>query len=308
VRDAFADALIAARRRDPLLFVLDGDCARSTRTSRFEEIFPESFLNVGIAEQNLVGIAAGLALRGFRPVACSFAAMLSSRAAEQIMLSVAYQHLPIVLAGHYGGLSGAFEGAPHHSIADLAYLRAVPGLDVYVPADDDDVAPLFDEALLRGSPAYFRLCRDPVSSGAAREWREGVGWCRVHGDGVDVALVACGIGVREGVRAAERLEPLGIDARVIGLPRLKPLDPDGLRAALAGTGVVVTVEEHSVNGGLGAAVAEALAADPVPVHRLGIRDTFTETGPYEDLLRQYGLTAEAIVDTVLDVVGARQAV
>ena len=305
MRDAFADALIAARERDPLLFVLDGDCSRSTRTSRFEELFPQSFLNVGIAEQNLVGVAAGLALRGFRPVACSFAAILTSRAAEQIMLAVAYQHLPVVLAGHYAGLSGAYEGAPHHSIADLAYLRAVPGLDVWVPADDEDVAPLLDEALLRDSPAYVRLSRDPISSGALREWRDGLGWCRVHGDGADVALVACGVGVREAVHAAELLEPLGVDTRVLGLLRLKPLDPDGLRAALGGAGLVVTVEEHSVNGGLGAAVAEALAPNPVPLRRVGIRDTFTETGPYDDLLRAYGVTAEAIADAALDAIGAR---
>lgn len=298
MRAAFADTLLAAKEQRPDLFVLDGDCAKSTNTARFAERHPDSFLNVGIAEQHLVGISAGLALMGFLPVACSFAAMLVGRAGEQILQSVAYQSLRVKLAGHYAGISGAREGAPHHAISDLAFMRAVPGMTIWTPADDGDVQAL-TLALLDGEgPGYIRLSREPVAAiaGSAGDPREG---CRYWHGGSDVMLVATGTAVGVAVEAAGRLEAIGIGTRVLGITRIKPFPAHALLAHAGICRVIVTVEEHSVIGGLGSAVAEVIAHAQGPVvETVGIRDCFTETGAYADLLHRYGLDTDAVIAAV----------
>lgn len=298
MRAAFADTLIAAKEHRPDLFVLDGDCAKSTNTARFAERYPDSFLNVGIAEQHLVGTSAGLALMGFVPVACSFAAMLVGRAGEQILQSVAYQSLPVKLAGHYAGISGAREGAPHHAISDLAFMRAVPGMTVWTPADDADVHALTLALIDGDGPGYIRLSREPVAAipGSVGDPREGYRYW--HG-GSDVLLVATGTMTAVAVEAATRLETLGFGARVLAVTRIKPFPADALLAHAGDCPLIVTLEEHSVIGGLGSAVSEVIARVQGPVvETIGIRDCFTETGTYADLLHRYGLDSASVVATV----------
>ncbi|MGC0419631.1 transketolase family protein [Embleya sp. AB8] len=303
MRDPFGAALLRACEADRRLFVLDGDCSHSTRSGRVADRLPGSFLNTGIAEQNMLGMAAGLALAGYRPVVSGFASILVGRAAEQILLSIGWPGLPVTIAGHYAGVSGSLEGAPHHAITDLAFMRSVPGMNVWVPADDADADTLGTEVLTgaggpdtppRPGPNYVRLCRNPMPPvpGGPR----GPGDLRVwdHPD-PDVVFVACGVAVAECVAAAELLAARGVAARVLGALRLKPF-PDSEVYDLVRSGVlVVTVEEHSTIGGLGGAVAELIAARGGPrVLRLGIADTFTETGPYRQLLDKYGIAGPAI--------------
>jgi transketolase len=298
MRDAFAPVLRRARERDERIFVLDGDCAHSTRSGRLADRYPESFLNAGIAEQNMMGMAAGLALAGLRPVVSGFASIVVGRAAEQILLSVALPALPVLIAGHYAGMSGALEGAPHHAITDLAFLRSVPGMRIWVPADDTDVEPVGAAALADAAegPTYLRLCRDPVPAVPGGE-RADDGLRRWPVPDPRVTLVACGVAVGPAVAAAAELTGRGLATAVIGVLRLKPLPGRRLRALIGNSALVVSVEEHNVIGGLGSAVAELLAEHGgPPLRRLGIADTFTETGPYPQLLARYGIEAGAIAD------------
>jgi transketolase len=300
MRKAFVDCLIAERAQRSELFVLDADCARSTQTARFAERYSDSFLNVGIAEQNLVGIAAGLALMGLLPVACSFAAMLVARAGEQILQSVAYQRLPVKLAGHYAGMSGAREGAPHHSLADLSFLRAVPGMSIWIPADDGDVAALTRRMLDEPCPGYIRLCREAIRTLPEGE-RDDRGGHRFWKGGRDILLVGAGVGVRQVLQARQALGDLGYGSAVLAITRLKPFPREALLDHAASVRLIVTVEEHSVLGGVGGAVAEVLAEAGGPyLERIGIQDRFTETGSYEELLERYGLGPAAIAASVLD--------
>jgi len=302
MRQAFVSALLEARAEDERLFVLDADCSRSTQTARFAARYPDSFLNVGIAEQHLIGMAAGLALAGLTPVACSFAAILVARAGEQILQSVAAQKLSVKIAGHYAGMSGAREGAPHHSITDLAFMRAVPGMAVWIPAEDADVGPLTRALLAEPGPAYIRLCRDPVTlpqphAAQDRRWR-------LWSPGGDVLLVAGGAIVGQAIEAVALLERDGIRTTVFAPLCLKPFPDEALLAALSDVRVVVTVEEHDVLGGIGGAVAEVVAEAGGPrVIRSGISDCFTETGAYTELLERYGLTAPHIAATVRRALG-----
>jgi len=297
MRDSFGRALVRACQADPDLFVLDADCAHSTRSGWVGERLPASFRNVGIAEQNMVGMAAGLALAGRRPVVSGFASIVVARAAEQILLSVALPGLPVVIAGHYAGMSGALEGAPHHAITDLAFLRAVPGMAVWVPADDTDADQLGTEILRGTGPRYIRLCRDsvPALTGGPRVAGDIRRWDRPE---PVVALLGCGVAVGECVRAAEELTSAGITTTALGMLRLKPFPTAETLALVRGCRLVVTVEEHTTVGGLGGAVAEALAGPGPRLVRLGIADRFTETGPYRQLLTRYGITSSAIATVV----------
>jgi transketolase len=307
VRDAFAPVLSAARRRDERLFVIDGDCAHSTRSGRFGAEYPGSFLNAGIAEQNMVGMAAGLALSGLRPVVSGFASIVVGRAAEQILLSVALPGLPVLFAGHYAGMSGALEGAPHHAITDLAFLRAVPGMRIWIPADDADVASVGEAALAEDGPAYLRLCRDPVPAVPGGR-RIGTALRHWPSPGARVVIVACGVAVGPSVEAASILSGRGVPTQVVAVLRLKPLPSAELAALIQDADLVVTVEEHSVIGGLGSAVAEVIAeVGGPPLRRLGVQDSFTETGPYHQLLARYGIEACAIATSATEALDRRTA-
>lgn len=291
MRDVFAEVLLRARTVDERLFVLDGDCARSTRTNRISCCYPDSFLNAGIAEQNMIGMAAGMALAGLRPVVSGFASIVIGRAAEQIILSIAWPNLPVTIVRHYAGLSGALEGAPHHATTDLAFTRAIPGMRIWTPADDTDVTIVGPIALSEESPTYLRLCRDPVKP-ITGDQRIGDSLRLWSAPSADVTIVACGVAVREAVQAAEILNTGGIATAVVGVLLLKPFPENELADLIGSSALVVTVEEHNIIGGLGSSVAEIVASNHgPPTLRLGIADHFTETGPHRQLLAHYGITS-----------------
>lgn len=290
MRDAYGDALIEAGRSSAGLFVLDADCAASTRTQRFAERYPDRFANLGIAEQNMIGVAAGLASAGFRPVANSFAAMMVHRAHEQLMQSVGLAGADVLVAGHYAGLSSGVEGAPHHAVSDIALMRAIPGMAVWWPHDDAEARRL--TTMLTGpghtGPRYLRLERNPApaqrpadcSSGAAHRW----------GRPARTALVCAGSVLAECLRAAERAED---EVSVIAVTRVEPLDLAFLRESLGPAESVVTVEEHRKVGGLASALLESGLLDG-RVHIPHGLEGFTETGAPQQLRELYGLTAAAL--------------
>lgn len=297
MREAFGEALLDLAEDVLDLVVLDGDNATSTRTDVFARRFPQSFFNAGIAEQNLVGMAAGLALAGNKPIVCAFASMLVNRALDQITHSVAYQDLGVVLAGHYAGLSGGREGACHHSIGDIAALRTVPNLSVLVPACDSDVRPLLRSAIDIGRPVYLRLSRDPSEAAPAPDRGSlADGWRYWGADRPEVVVVVAGPLL---LSALDALSCLDETIGVLNIASVKPFPDDAFDEVAASAHAVVTVEEHAATGGLGSAVAElASRRGTVVCHRIGLADVFTVSGGHEELLQFYGLTAERIARAV----------
>ncbi len=278
--------------------VLDADLAEATKTCYFAKAFPDRFFDCGIAEGNMVGVAAGLAAAGKTVFASSFAMFASGRAFEQIRNSVAYPHLNVKIAATHAGITVGEDGATHQCLEDLALMRVLPGMTVISPADAVEAVAALEAVLETPGPCYLRFGRYavPVLHDPAT-YRFEIGRGEVLRDGTDVTLVANGIMVFMALNAAETLASEGISARVINIHTIKPLDTELLCTAAAETGAVVTAEEHNIIGGLGSAVAEALAEKcPVPVVRVGVRDSFGRSGKVPALLSMYGLTPEALCD------------
>ncbi len=278
--------------------VLDADLAEATKTCYFAKAFPDRFFDCGIAEGNMVGVAAGLAAAGKTVFASSFAMFASGRAFEQIRNSVAYPHLNVKIAATHAGITVGEDGATHQCLEDLALMRVLPGMTVISPADAVEAVAALEAVLETPGPCYLRFGRYavPVLHDPAT-YRFEIGRGEVLRDGTDVTLVANGIMVFMALNAAETLAAEGISARVINIHTIKPLDTELLCTAAAETGAVVTAEEHNIIGGLGSAVAEALAEKcPVPVVRVGVRDSFGRSGKVPALLSMYGLTPEALCD------------
>ncbi|MDO8686322.1 MAG: transketolase C-terminal domain-containing protein [Clostridiales bacterium] len=297
MRESFGKQLIKLGKEYFNMYVLDADLNSSTRTVLFMENFPKRFLQLGIAEQNMVGVAAGLALEGKIPIACTFADFLTKRACDQISISVAYPRLNVKLAGAYPGLFTGKAGATHQAIQDLANMRAMPNMRVVAPCDNYELSEVMKAMMEYCGPVYFRISRQRVSQiipgGAGFEWGKGI----VLQSGNDVTLVGTGLASQWALQAARELAKQGIGARMLHMSCLKPFDRELMLAAARETGAVVTVENHSIIGGLGSATAEVLAEEyPVPVQRIGIRDQFTETGADDDLIKKYGLTIDDIID------------
>ncbi|MGD9940154.1 MAG: transketolase family protein [Clostridia bacterium] len=296
MRDAFGKRLatLGADRKD--LVVLDADVSSSTKSSYFAKAYPERFFNVGVAEANMVDIAAGLATAGFHPVVNAFAIFLALKATDQIRNVLAYNGLPVVLAGAYGGLSDSFDGASHQSITDIAMMRAIPGLEVLVPGDSAEAVRALEYALSRDCPVYIRLNRNETPALPSCESGSSIRDIRVLRKGSDVTLAATGLCVAMALEAAEELAASGISAEVLDVACIKPLDTAGLVASVSRTGRLVTAEEHNVLGGLAGACAEALASERVPfkLARIGVQDCYTESGPYAGILAKYGISTAAI--------------
>jgi len=294
-RDAYGECL-AELGKDSRIVVVDADLSASTRTERFAKHYPDRFFNVGCAEQNLIGVAAGLAYAGKIALASTYA-IFSSRAWEVIRTIVAYDNLNVKIIVTHGGVTNGVDGASHHSLEDFAIMRAIPNMKVIVPADAVEAKKVIYTAVYTAGPFYVRLNRsatpvifDPDS------YRFELGKGVVLRDGSDVAIVACGTMVSKALEAADILEKEGIAAAVINMPSIKPIDRNLLEKLAAEVGGIVTVEEHSVVGGLGSAVAEAIVSSkPIPVEFVGFKDTFTETGETEELYAKFGLTAENII-------------
>ena len=296
VRVAYGQALAEYGALNQDVVVLDADVSASTQSHYFGSKFPNRFFNVGIAEAGMVDTAVGLALGGKIPFVNTFAFLLAFRAAEQIRTCMAYSKVNVKLAAHYAGLSDSFDGPTHQAVSDIAAMRGLPEMVVVVPADATEARLAVKAVAEYLGPVYMRLCRNelPVLFDASHPFQIGKGVTLRQGG--DVTLVATGVMVHRTLEAAEELRRLGIDARVVEIHTIKPLDVELLVAAARETGCIVTAEEHSVVGGLGGAVAEALSEQtPVPVVRVGIQDRFAETGPYFALLDRYGMAVADVV-------------
>lgn len=298
MREAYGRALIRLGGQNPDVVVLSADVANSDFSALFAQEFPDRFYNVGIAEQSLVDVAAGLAYAGKIPFANTFAFLFATRALEMIRTHLCYGGANVKLIGAYAGLSDSFDGPTHHAIADVAALRSLPGMTVVVPADTIAVVRLLPQVASWHGPVYFRLNRNEVPVLFDDTYLPEIGKGIVLRKGGDVTLVGTGMLLHRCLEAAQRLEEAeGISARVIEIHTIKPLDRSLILQAAQETTALVTAEEHTIIGGLGSAVAEVTAGEaPVPVIRVGINDTFSESGPYLELLDRYGMSVDSIVD------------
>jgi transketolase len=296
MRVAYGTALATYGAVNDRVVVLDADVSASTHTHYFARAFPQRFFNVGVAEAGMVDVAVGLALAGKIPFVNTFGFLLALRAAEQIRTCTAYARTNVKLVGSYGGLSDSFDGPTHHSVCDLAIMRSLPNMTVVVAADAIEASKLVPAVAEHDGPVYLRLSRAEVPILYDDDYKVEIGRGTQLCDGTDVTLIATGIMVSRTLTAAGQLAREGVQARVLSLNTIKPLDRALILSAAEDTGAVVTVEEHSVIGGLGSAVAELLAEEsPRPVVRVGLRDVFAETGPYEALLNRYGMAVDDIV-------------
>ena len=299
MRKAYGEALVAAGRERQDLVVLSADVSNSDFSCMFEAAFPERFFNVGIAEPALVDTAVGLANSGFVPVTNTFAFLFSTRALEMVRTHLCYGRANVKLAGAYAGLSDSFDGPTHHAITDLAILRSLPNMTVVVPADPLGVARLLPQVIAWDGPVYFRLCRNEVPQIFTDNYAPEIGRGMTLVDGRDATILCCGVMVARAIEAARMAAANGMSVRVVELHTVKPLDAELVERCARETGALVTAEEHSVIGGLGGAVAECVSCtQPVPLERIGLADTFAESGPYLDLLDRYGMSVEAIVEAV----------
>ena len=294
-REAYGEELKALGGENSNIVVLDADLSKSTKTNEFAKAYPDRFVNCGIAEQNMMGVAAGLAAAGKLPFVSTFAMFASGRAFEQVRNSICYPGLNVKIAATHAGITVGEDGASHQTVEDLALMRALPGMTVIVPADAAETRQAVRAAAALQGPVYLRLGRMAASDVFAGDYRFELGKAALLSDGRDVTLVACGMMTSAAVEAAKLLAADGIAARVLNMATIKPLDTAALTAAARETGALVTCEEHSVLGGLGGAVAEVLAETcPVPIERVGIQDRFGESGTPLELLKKFGLTAEDI--------------
>jgi len=312
MRVAYGKALADYGALNPDVVVLDADVSASTQSHYFAARFPERFFNVGVAEAGMVDVAVGVALGGKIPFVNTFAFLLSLRAAEQIRTCVAYARTNVKLAAGYGGLSDSYDGPTHHSVCDVAVMRAMPNLAVVVVADAVEAQQAVPAVAEYPGPVYLRLSRAEVpvvygdpSSMEDHPFRIGEGVLLCPGD--DLTLIGTGIMVARCLQAAEDLAGEGIEARVVEMHTLKPLDRDLILQCARETGAMVTAEEHSVIGGLGSAVAEVLGESlPVPLERVGLQDCFAETGGYDEILGRYGLDVAHIVAAAKRVVRRKE--
>ncbi len=294
-RDAYGAALKELGSRDDIL-VLDADLAKATKTITFKKEFPEKFIDCGIAEGNMMGVAAGLATTGYTVFASSFAMFAAGRAFEQVRNSIAYPNLNVKIGATHAGISVGEDGASHQCCEDIALMRSIPNMVIINPADDVEAKAAVHAAVDHEGPVYMRFGRLAVPRINSEDYKFELGKGVLLKDGNDVTIVASGLMVNEALIAAETLKAEGIDARVINIHTIKPIDKDILVVAAKETGAIVTAEEHSIIGGLGSAVSEALAEEyPVPVVKLGVNDTFGKSGPALELLKIFGLDAENIV-------------
>ena len=296
-RDAYGKALkeLGASRDD--ILVLDADLAKATKTITFKKEFPEKFIDCGIAEGNMMGIAAGLATSGYTVFASSFAMFAAGRAFEQVRNSIAYPKLNVKIGATHAGISVGEDGASHQCCEDIALMRSIPGMVIINPADDIEAIQAVHAAADFDGPVYMRFGRLAVPRVNAEDYKFEIGKGVELKGGNDVTIVATGLMVAPALEAAEMLKADGIDARVINIHTIKPIDKEILVKAAKETGAIVTAEEHNIIGGLGGAVCEALSEEyPVPVVRLGVEDTFGKSGPALELLKIYGLDAEHIAE------------
>lgn len=299
-REAYGKTLVELGAENPDVVVLDADLAAATKTDMFKKAFPERHIDCGIAESNMMGVAAGLSLAGKIPFASSFAMFAAGRAFEQVRNSIGYPHLNVKIGATHAGITVGEDGASHQCNEDIALMRTIPGMVIINPADGVEARAAVKAACEYVGPVYMRFGRAamPIINDEA-DYKFEIGKGQLLREGSDVTIVATGIMVSASLEAAEMLAADGISAEVINIHTIKPLDADIIIESAKKTGKVVTAEEHSIIGGLGGAVCEALSESyPVPVHRIGVEDVFGESGSYSALLKAYGLDAEGVYNKV----------
>ena len=301
-RASYGEALVELGAEHDDFVVFDADLAAATQTGKFKAAYPDRFFDAGIAESNLMGMAAGVATTGRVAFASTFAMFAAGRAWEQVRNSIGYPHLNVKIGATHAGISVGEDGATHQCNEDIALMRVIPGMTVIVPSDDIEAKACVRAAYEMDGPMYMRfgrLAAPVINTGDDYEFQIGRGILMRAGS--DVTIVACGLMVSAALEAAEQLAEAGIDAEVINMHTIKPIDADIILASAAKTGRVVTVEEHSVIGGLGDAVADVLVQNaPVPMKKIGVEDVYGFSGPAVDLLHEFGLDAEGIAAKVKD--------
>ena len=303
-REAYGKTLAKLGEKYPQLVVMDADLSKSTKTAEFGKVYPERFFNMGIAEQNMYGAAAGLALSGKVVCASTFAMFASGRAFEIIRNSIGYTKANVKICATHAGITVGEDGASHQTFEDIALMRTIPGMTVINPSDGVSAAKLLEQAVEMNGPCYLRFGRAAVPVFYGEDDIITLGKGNTVRQGKDVTVIATGIMVNEAFMAAEKLAEEGIDVRVIDIHTIKPLDEEIVIKAARETGVVVTAEEHSVIGGLGSAVAETIAKNaPVKMAMVGQRDTYGESGKPDELKKKYHMTADDIIDAVRSVLG-----
>lgn len=306
-REAYGKALLSLGAENPNVVVLDADLSKSTKTADFGKKYPERFFNMGIAEANLLGTAAGLAAAGKIPFASTFAIFAVGRAFEQIRNSIAYPKLNVKIAATHSGITVGEDGGSHQAIEDVAIMRAVPNMVVLVPADGEETRQAIFAAANYYGPVYIRMGRLDVPLLFGEDYSFEIGKANVLKEGTDVAIMANGVMVSMALEAAAELAAEGINVSVVNVASVKPLDEETIVRIAKTTRAVVTAEEHNIIGGLGSAISEVLAEkQPTPIVRVGLKDTFGESGKPSELLEKYGLTKPALVKAVHEVLAKKQ--
>lgn len=306
MRDAWGQGLVDLGGEYSNLVVLDGDLANSTKADIFANAYPDRFFEMGIAEQNMLGVAAGLATTGYVPWISTFAAFLAKRALDQIRVVIAQPNLNVKMAGSYTGILTGKTGKTHQSVEDIAIFRAMPHVVTIAPADAVELRKAMTAMMEDDRPTYLRLTRDPSPTVFEDDYEFRIGSGALLRDGSDVGIISTGVQTVRALEAADLLATSGISASVLHLSTLKPLDCDAILELAGRTGGIVTAEDHSVIGGLGSAVAEVLSENlPTRMKRIGIQDTYGESGPNDVLLEKYGLTPRHIAEAVESLLSLR---
>ncbi|WP_248924345.1 transketolase family protein [Paenibacillus hamazuiensis] len=299
MRDMLGDVILELAKTDPKVYVLDGDLANSTKINTVAENLPHKFLQMGIAEQNMIGVAAGLATIGLQPWVSTFAAFLTKRCLDQVSVVVAQPKLDVKLLGAYAGVLNGCAGKTHQAVEDIAIMRSLPNMVVLAPADTYEVGQMIEFANEYKGPVYIRLTRDPVAPVFTDGYRFRLGEAAKVKEGKDITIISTGSQTGRSLQAARDLEAEGISAAVLHMPSIKPLDVEAIVRAARETGAIVTAEDHSVLGGLGGAVAEVLVEHcPVPMLRVGVQDKNIQSGSNSALLDKYELSAAHVADRV----------
>jgi len=303
MREAFGKALAELGEKNKDIVVLDADLASSTKTTYFAAQFPERFFQVGIAEQNMIGIAAGLASCGKIPFAASFAVFVTKRPADQVAISIAYPGLNVKIVGAYTGLFNGSTGASHMAVEDISIMRAIPGIIVIDPADAEEMTQAVSAIAEFNGPVYIRETRDEWPEIFNSAYKFKIGKAATVRDGTDAAIIASGVMTSESVKAADILKKEKISVRVVNMSTIKPIDKDMIISCAQETGAIVTAENHNIYGGLGSAVAETIVENfPVPMERIGIKDTLGEAGSNSELLEKYEMGSRFIAEAVKKVI------
>ena len=298
-RESYGKALAELGEKYKDVVVLDADLATATKTIEFKKKFPERFFDVGIAEQDLMGTAAGLALGGKIPFASTFAIFASGRAYDQVRNTIAYSKLNVKIAATHAGITVGEDGASHQALEDISLMRSVPNMVVVSPADDKSTKWIIEEAINYNGPMYIRLARPATEEIYDENTKFELGKGIQHGDGGDATVIATGVTVAEALKAKEELSKEGINIRVVDIHTIKPIDKDLIVKCAKETKKIITVEDHSIIGGLGTAVCEVLSEEyPTKVIRMGIKDEFGQSGKWNELMEHYGITSKNIQEIV----------